>query len=192
MADQLSKLFCCLRVYCPCVFAEGPADKGVPRVNFGRVRGKQVKVSNFFVAGRGTAIVQVPLVQTKAYWEFKISEEGKFCVGVCAMGKQGLDLQLTERKQTWSFPSTKFKEPVRKGDCIGVGYDLSDRWPVLRVYHNGKLVKKVTCKDASDDVYPCVSVQECMLESNFEGSVHEFAFGPPQGFSGVMFTRDIL
>jgi len=193
MADQLSKLCCCLKVYLPCLFADAK-DSQTALVSFSDVKGPRVRISNFYVAGVGTALVNVPVIQNRAYWEFKVVEAGHFCAGVCEPSKKNLDLQLNERKRTWTFSSRGIKSECKKGSTVGLAYDLSDIRPVLKIYLNGKLIKTIKCsKDMHGDVYPCVSVEEgCMLEANFEGSLHNFQYGPPQHFSGIMYTRDIL
>eukprot|EP00466_Bigelowiella_natans_P005246 jgi/Bigna1/132183/aug1.16_g6891 len=117
-----------------------------------------------------------------------------FCVGVCEPSKASLDGQLSDRKRTWAISSKAAKRDLKKGDTIGLAYDLSDIRPVLKMYLNGKVAKILKCNgDMHGDVYPCVSVAGgCMLEANFEGSLHEFQYGPPQGYCGIMYTRDIL
>jgi len=136
---------------------------------------------------------------------------------VCEPSKASLDGQLSDRKRTWAISSKAAKRDLKKGDTIGLAYDLSDIRPVLKMYLNGKVAKIlkvnlyilkqifdiiVMCMFSRDfqcngdmhgDVYPCVSVAGgCMLEANFEGSLHEFQYGPPQGYCGIMYTRDIL
>mmetsp|Transcript_23355 Transcript_23355/g.32658 ORF Transcript_23355/g.32658 Transcript_23355/m.32658 type:complete len:193 (-) Transcript_23355:283-861(-) len=191
--EQLQKLCCCLRVYFPCLF-EPHGTGSTPLVSFSDVKGPRVRISNFFVTGHGTALVNVPVIQNRAYWEFKIIETGNFCVGVCEPSKASLDGQLSDRKRTWAISSKATKRDLKKGDTIGLAYDLSDIRPVLKMYLNGKVAKILKCNgEMHGDVYPCVSVAGgCMLEANFEGSLHEFQYGPPQGYCGIMYTRDIL
>mmetsp|Transcript_1063 Transcript_1063/g.1497 ORF Transcript_1063/g.1497 Transcript_1063/m.1497 type:complete len:193 (+) Transcript_1063:168-746(+) len=192
MADQLGKLFCCIRVYCPCLF-NAPQGYGIPLVTFSDRKGKRVRISNYFVAGNGTALANVPLVQNRAYWEIKVVEAGKFCVGVCELTKTTLDSQLSDRKRSWVFSSKAMKTTIKKGDFLGLSYDLSDIRPVLKLYINGKLVRTMQCSKDAGDVYPAVSVSDgCVLEANFEGSVDKFQYGPPNTFPPIMFTRDIL
>uniref|UniRef100_A0A7S0H5V5 SPRY domain-containing protein n=1 Tax=Amorphochlora amoebiformis TaxID=1561963 RepID=A0A7S0H5V5_9EUKA len=194
MANQLNKLFCCIKVYLPCLF-DDVKNQGVgsPLVGFSERKGPRVRISNFYVTGIGTVLANVPLIQSKAFWEFKVVEKGDFCVGVCEPSKQSLDKQLTERKRCWAFVSKSSETEIKKGDTIGLAYDLSDIRPVLKIYLNGKLIKNIKCAKNAQDVYPCVSVDEgCMLEANFEGSLQNFQYGPPNTYLGIMYTRDIL
>jgi hypothetical protein len=74
VSELVGKLFCCVKVYAPCLFSDAPESSGAPLVGFGKLKGPRVKISNFYIAGEGTAIVKVPLIQNKAYWEFKVKK----------------------------------------------------------------------------------------------------------------------
>jgi len=158
-------------------------------VRFSEFKGKNVNTSNFSVSGDGSVFANAPLLQTRAYWDFKIIEDGEFSLGVARHAKNDLDMQLNQRDNTWYMQSRSNNFKV--GDTIGVSYDLSSVKSLLEFYHNGVKIEKATVKDIKGDVYPIASVKPgCLLEANFGQT--KFEYQPPSMFDAVFLSRDML
>ncbi len=104
-------------------------------VRFSEYKAKTIRASNFTVNGEGTALVNTPLLQTKAFWEFKISELASngstgFVFGVAARdGASDLDKPISERKNSWGWHSAKSQQKLKKGDivCCVVARNVTSR-----------------------------------------------------------------
>jgi len=159
-------------------------------VRFSSLRGSKVVVSGFCVGGEGTALANAPLLQTRSYFEFKIIDKGEFFLGVARRSQHDLDKQLGERKNSWSFYSGAGGGDFANGDVIGCSYDLSQVRSCLEFYLNGQRIDSATIRDVKGDVYPAVSVRNATLEANF--GHRAFAFPPPLGFDGVIYSQDLI
>eukprot|EP01006_Ploeotia_vitrea_P008588 TRINITY_DN20630_c0_g1_i1.p1 TRINITY_DN20630_c0_g1~~TRINITY_DN20630_c0_g1_i1.p1 ORF type:complete len:190 (+),score=85.96 TRINITY_DN20630_c0_g1_i1:57-626(+) len=189
MGTILDKCCCCLKGTVLSGDTQANATQQ-PIVSFAYHHGPHCRVSSFYVSGNGTAVANTALLQTRSYWEIKVAEKGEFYVGVARPGKNGLQLQLGDRKHSWGMYSGEGGGDFSEGDVIGVSYDLSNVKPKLSFYLNGKRLKGKSTSKARGDVHPAVSVKNgCMLEANFGPN---FDYPPPQHFDAIIPPRSLI
>jgi hypothetical protein len=178
--------WCC----CPFFGSASAPKSNVPLVRWSNLKGPETQVSNFSLQGKGTALCNAVLLQTRCYFEIKVLALGDFCVGVAAQNKTNLQKHLRERKDSWFFSSADNKT-LEVGDVIGITYDLSEVRPALTFYLNGTEIPGSQRTDIRGDVVAAASVSDgAHLEANF-GQLN-FAHPPPSGFGAIIFSMDII
>jgi hypothetical protein len=158
-----------------------------------KYKGEKVSVTNFVIIGSGSALANAALHQSRAYWEIKVLEAGKFCVGVSHRLKpEHLNGQIGDNsRHSWGlcFDGSKGLR-AKMGDIISVLLDQSEI-PVLHFLLNGVRLENRSVRGIRGLVFPAMSVQGgTRLDANFGPSA--FVHEPPQGFSGVIRAMDII
>jgi len=177
-----------------CCFRAKKQESGAQQaalVRFSNVKGPACKSSNFSLSGVGTCFANAPLLQTRAYFDVKITEKGEFCIGVAVKNQKELEKHLNQRKQSWCLYSGEGGGKYAVGDVIGCSYDMGQVRPLLEFYHNGVKLPGVSIDEVKGDVHPAISVSGgAMLLANFGQA--PFEYPPPDKFDPVMFSRDML
>ncbi|XP_060813670.1 SPRY domain-containing protein 7 [Bombus pascuorum] len=147
------------------------------------------------VCGRGGALTNAPLVQSKSYFEIKIQQGGIWAIGLAT---RSTDLNVTtggNDKESWAlnFDSIvrhnqqeihKIQSPVQEGDIIGVSYDHIE----LNFYLNGKPIG-APVMGIKGTVYPVLYVDDgAILDLILDNFIHP----PPTGFEKIMLEQSLL
>lgn len=190
---------------CECLtslFDVESASSGGSQVRFEEKNcGKNVRLSEGgrVVAGKGTAVISVPLHQDQVHWEFilrKLPEDSSalaFRVGVCRKGGEVLEKRLGEVEHTWGLKPEETTATFVEGDVIGVTYDQSTGRPKVTFSHNGEALPTSALAGVSGLLYPAVSVCEGVeLEGNFVVEPEDFKYPPPHGFMGIIPPRNLV
>ncbi|XP_063991777.1 SPRY domain-containing protein 7 [Diachasmimorpha longicaudata] len=145
--------------------------------------------------GQGCALTNLPLVQSKSYFEVKIRQDGIWAVGLAT---RSTDLNTStggNDAESWALNSTGIirhnKEEVHKlqtlaqeGDIIGISFDHIE----LNFYVNGKPLE-APVMGIKGTVYPALYVDEGAI---LDLIPQEFAHTPPGGFEKIMVEQSLL
>lgn len=193
-------MFCCLR---NCFDGLGFAVTQTPKrdanpiaLDTSHVGHEVVIVKNGLrVCGRGGALTNAPLVQSKSYFEVKIQQAGLWSVGL-ATGETNLNVSLGGYDaESWALCSdgsvrhnreecTKIANPPQEGDVIGISYDHIE----LNFYLNGKLLD-ATVMGVKGNVYPALHVDDGAI---LDLILENFSHTPPVGFEKIMLEQSLL
>ncbi|XP_048516185.1 SPRY domain-containing protein 7 isoform X2 [Athalia rosae] len=147
------------------------------------------------VCGRGAALTNAPLAQSKSYFEVKIQQGGVWAVGLATHSTDlntpigGSDLE------SWALNSDgiirhnseelhKIQNIAQEGDIIGISYDHIE----LNFYLNGKLLE-APVMGIKGTIYPVLYVDDGAI---LDIILEEFAHPPPNGFEKIMVEQSLL
>eukprot|EP00744_Colponema_vietnamica_P024793 GILI01036264.1.p1 GENE.GILI01036264.1~~GILI01036264.1.p1 ORF type:complete len:245 (+),score=7.91 GILI01036264.1:36-737(+) len=144
------------------------------------------------IVGDGGCLGSESLVQDKAYWEVHIIKPGAVRVGLFHSQKGPKDLtfpSIVASTDCWTVlfgSSSRFQ--VIEGDVLGCIYDQSDL-PVFKIFLNNELIETVS--GMKGEVIPLFAICEnAKIQIAFDPSC--FHYNPPDGFSPIMVSRNIL
>ncbi|CAK9807239.1 SPRY domain-containing protein 7 [Anthophora quadrimaculata] len=147
------------------------------------------------VCGRGGALTNAPLAQSKSYFEVKIQQGGIWAIGLAT---RSTDLNVTlggNDIESWALNSDgiirhnqqevhKIQSPVQEGDIIGISYDHIE----LNFYLNGKSMDSPVM-GIKGTVYPVLYVDDgAILDLILDNFIHP----PPIGFEKIMLEQSLL
>ncbi|XP_012256098.2 SPRY domain-containing protein 7 isoform X1 [Athalia rosae] len=193
-------MFCCLR---NCFDGLGLATTQMPKrepnpiaLDTSHMGHEVVIVKNGLrVCGRGAALTNAPLAQSKSYFEVKIQQGGVWAVGLATHSTDlntpigGSDLE------SWALNSDgiirhnseelhKIQNIAQEGDIIGISYDHIE----LNFYLNGKLLE-APVMGIKGTIYPVLYVDDGAI---LDIILEEFAHPPPNGFEKIMVEQSLL
>ncbi|KOC69876.1 SPRY domain-containing protein 7 [Habropoda laboriosa] len=177
-------MFCCLR---NCFDGFGFAATQIPKREPNPIAldtsymGHEVVIvkNGLRVCGRGGALTNAPLAQSKSYFEVKIQQGGIWAIGLAT---RSTDLNVTlggNDIESWALNSD-----VQEGDIIGVSYDHIE----LNFYLNGKSMDSPVM-GIKGTVYPVLYVDDgAILDLILDNFIHP----PPTGFEKIMLEQSLL
>jgi len=146
------------------------------------------------LCGTGAARASTPILQNKAYWEFKLQQSG---IWSCGLANPGCDLtkNLGDDPNSWALTHEnvmkingniehKIEQKIQEGDIIGLSYDHVE----LNIYLNGE---NLNCPiyGIKGTVYPVFYVDEgAIIDAVFDS----FRNSPPSGFDRIMVEKALL
>lgn len=147
------------------------------------------------VCGRGGALTNAPLAQSKSYFEVKIQQGGVWAIGLAT---RSTDLNVTtggNDAESWALNSDnivrhnqqevqKIGNQIQEGDIIGVSYDHIE----LNFYLNGKSLE-APVMGIKGTVYPILYVDDGAI---LDLILDNFAHPPPIGFEKIMLEQSLL
>ena len=147
------------------------------------------------VCGRGGALTNAPLAQSKSYFEVKIQQGGIWAIGLAT---RSTDLNIAtggNDTESWALNSDgvirhnqqelhKVQSTVQEGDIIGVSYDHVE----LNFYLNGKSVD-APVMGIKGTIYPVLYVDDGAI---LDLILDNFAHSSPAGFEKIMLEQSLL
>lgn len=147
------------------------------------------------VCGRGGALTDAPLAQSKSYFEIKIQQGGIWAIGLAT---RSTDLNVViggNDTESWALNSDgiirhnqqevhKIQNQVQEGDIIGISYDHIE----LNFYLNGKSMD-APVMGIKGTVYPVLYVDDGAI---LDLILDNFAHPPPTGFEKIMLEQSLL
>ncbi|KAH0568180.1 SPRY domain-containing protein 7 [Cotesia glomerata] len=193
-------MFCCLK---NCFNGLGFTGVKAPQKEFNPITldtshmGHEVVVvmNGLRVCGQGCALTNVPLVQSKSYFEVKIRQDGMWAVGLAT---RSTNLNTTvggNDADSWSFNSDGFirhnQQEIHKitnlpqeGDVIGVSFDHIE----LNFYINGKNIN-APVMGIKSTIYPALYVDDGAI---LDLILQDFVHPPAPGFEKIMVEQSLL
>lgn len=147
------------------------------------------------VCGRGGALTNAPLVQSKSYFEVKVQQGGIWAVGLATRSADlntacgGLDTE------SWALNSDgfirhnqqelhKIQNLAQEGDIIGVAFDHIE----LNFYLNGKSLE-APIMGVKGTMFPVLYVDDGAI---LDLILDDFLHSPPIGFDKIMLEQSLL
>ncbi|XP_003699588.1 SPRY domain-containing protein 7 [Megachile rotundata] len=193
-------MFCCLR---NCFDGLGFAATQTPKKEPNPIAldtsymGHEVVIvkNGLRVCGRGGALTNAPLAQSKSYFEVKIQQGGIWAIGLAT---RNTDLNVAtggNDTESWALNSDgiirhnqqevhKIQSQVQEGDIIGISYDHIE----LNFYLNGKSMD-APVMGIKGTVFPVLYVDDGAI---LDLILDNFAHPPPTGFEKIMLEQSLL
>lgn len=193
-------MFCCLR---NCFDGFGLSTNQIPKREPNLIAldtthmGHEVVIvkNGSRVCGRGGALTNAPLAQSKSYFEVKVQQGGVWAVGLATRSTDlnaaggGLDAE------SWALNSDgvirhnqqelhKIQNLAQEGDIIGVAYDHIE----LNFYLNGKTLD-APIMGVKGTIYPVLYVDDGAI---LDLILEDFFHAPPIGFEKIMLEQSLL
>lgn len=150
------------------------------------------------ICGSGSALANTAIVQSKAYFEVKVQQEGRWSVGLTTKDANlnrlpfGVDQPglvycvLNSDGEIWLNGKQIFQltEKVREGDLMGLAYDHVE----LRFYINNQQIEHCVT-GLKGEFFPVLSVDGgAILDAAFTTFQHD----PPPGFDRILIEKSLL
>ncbi|XP_046743445.1 SPRY domain-containing protein 7 [Diprion similis] len=193
-------MFCCLR---NCFDGLGLSTTQMPKrepnpiaLDTSHMGHEVVIVKNGLrVCGRGAALTNAPLAQSKSYFEVKIQQGGVWAVGLATRSTELNTAVGGSDQESWALNSDgiirhnseelhKVQNIAQEGDIIGISYDHIE----LNFYLNGKLLD-VPIMGIKVTIYPILYVDDGAI---LDIILDDFAYPPPNGFEKIMLEQSLL
>ncbi|XP_015604909.1 SPRY domain-containing protein 7 isoform X2 [Cephus cinctus] len=193
-------MFCCLR---SCFDGLGFSASQIPKkepnpiaLDTSHMGHEVVIVKNGLrVCGRGAALTNAPLAQSKSYFEVKIQQGGIWAIGLAT---RSTDLNTSiggQDAESWALSSDgvirhneqelhKSQNIIQEGDIVGVSYDHIE----LNFYLNGKSLD-APIMGIKGTTYPVLYVDDGAI---LDLILEDFAYSPPMGFEKIMLEQSLL
>ncbi|XP_033210873.1 SPRY domain-containing protein 7 [Belonocnema kinseyi] len=193
-------MFCCLR---NCFDGFGLSSNQIPRKELNPIAldtthmGHEVVIvkNGSRVCGRGGALTNAPLAQSKSYFEVKVQQGGVWAVGLAT---RSTDLNTAiggNDAESWALNCDGFirhnqqelhniQNLAQEGDIIGISFDHIE----LNFYLNGKPLD-APIMGLKGTVYPVLYVDDGAI---LDLILDEFFHAPPVGFEKIMLEQSLL
>jgi len=147
------------------------------------------------ICGGGAALANVPIVQSKAYFEIKLQQSGQWGVGLATRKADLNRVPLGMDAESWVMCSDgvlrhggedkgKISELPQEGDVIGVSYDHVE----LNFYLNGRnLQNPIT--ESRGTLYPVVYVED---GATIDVLFSDFYHTPPSGYERILLEQSLF
>jgi len=147
------------------------------------------------VCGQGGALTNVPLAQSKSYFEVKIRQDGIWAVGLATRSSDLNSAIGGNDAESWALNSDgivrhnqqelhKVQNLAQEGDIIGVSYDHIE----LNFFLNGKSLD-APVMGIKGTTYPVLYVDDGAI---LDLILQDFAHPPPMGFEKIMVEQSLL
>lgn len=150
------------------------------------------------ICGSGSALANTAIAQSKAYFEVKVQQEGRWSVGLSTkdvnlnrlpVGHDQPGLLycvLNNEGEIWLNGQRVFQvqEKIQEGDLIAISYDHVE----LRFYVNNKQIEH-SVTGLKGEFFPILSVDGgAILDAAFTTFQHD----PPPGFDRILIEKSLL
>lgn len=147
------------------------------------------------VCGQGCALTNVPLVQSKSYFEVKIRQDGIWAVGLATRSSDLNTAIGGNDTESWALNSDgiirhnqqelhKVQNLGQDGNIIGVSFDHVE----LNFYVNGKPID-APVMGIKNTIYPALYVDDGAI---LDLILQDFTHSPPAGFEKIMVEQSLL